>query len=215
MNTVTQLTEGIQGSGPAQRAQVLGPPTPAGRGKGRDTTGGQDWVLWNRKFKKKNNISCKICFIFKLCICWGSMRTCQCRLLQCQEENTRFPSTDAWKVPDLGAYNWSQFLWKSSVYSSPLSHRSTKKKFIFFVCNLVWMEERSREEGKRKRKREELGEKSGRRREMCKEREGIREDKWRDKVCFDTRVSCLPPVSLWEHCIACMDGRSELALHWF
>lgn len=53
MNTVTQLTEGIQGSGPAQRAQVLGPPTPAGRGKERDTTGGQDWVLWNRKFKKK------------------------------------------------------------------------------------------------------------------------------------------------------------------
>lgn len=108
------------------------------------------------------------------------MRTCQCRLLQCQEENTRFPSTvtDAWKVPDLGAYNWSQFLWKSSVYSSPLSHLSTKKKFIFFVCNLVWMEERNREEGKRKREREELGEKSGRRREMCKEREGIKEDKW-------------------------------------
>lgn len=64
------------------------------------------------KFKKKSVFPVKIYFIFKLCICWGSMRTCQCRLLQCQEENTRFSSvvTDAWKTPNLGAYDCSQLL---------------------------------------------------------------------------------------------------------
>lgn len=144
----------------------------AGEGRGRQEDRWTGLGFVEQKVKKnKISISCKIYFIFKLCICWGSMRTCQCRLLQCQEENTRFSSvvTDAWKVPNLGAYNWSQFLWKSSMCSSPLSHLSTKKKFIFFMCNSVWMDERNREEG-RERGRGELGEKSGRGRCEKKER---------------------------------------------